>query len=326
MNGSRKVVGRIFIKLRERLSAPNEVERLKRELADTRGRLKLQQRRARRLAARAVPRIGQSRLIWIFGAGRTGSTWLSSMMGNMHRSVVWFEPYLGELFDPDRLLIGARPSGGFVFAESQRRAWLRAIRDFVLDTASARFPQHDGMLIIKEPHGSAGAPLLSRALPNSRFILLVREPRDAIASALDKFYLHGPVREHGGWGMYRGPRSTADEFVERAAREYARHVGAAVRAYESHRGPKVLVRYEELLADTFTEMRRVYSELGIAVDEAELTRTVEEYSWANIPKEKTGSGKFYRSATPGSWKEDLTLKQAAIVEETCAAILQEFYA
>jgi hypothetical protein len=68
----------------------------------------------------------------------------------------------------------------------------------------------------------------------------------------------------------------------------------------------VLVRYEELRADTLGEMRRIYSVLG--VPEEELRRTVEKHSWENVPEEEKGEGKFYRRRTPGGWKEDLTPK------------------
>jgi hypothetical protein len=61
------------------------------------------------------------------------------------------------------------------------------------------------------------------------------------------------------------------------------------------------------------------------VDEGELERVVEKHSWANIPEGEKGEGKFHRKATPGGWKEDLTLEQAAIVEEATAPLLKEFY-
>jgi len=40
-------------------------------------------------------------IVWIFGAGRTGSSWLSSMMGEMPGQAVWFEPRISSLLTPD---------------------------------------------------------------------------------------------------------------------------------------------------------------------------------------------------------------------------------
>jgi hypothetical protein len=52
---------------------------------------------------------------------------------------------------------------------------------------------------------------------------------------------------------------------------------------------------------------------------------VEEHSWENIPEREKGEGKFYRKATPGSWREDLTRRQAKAVERITAPLIEQFY-
>ena len=89
--------------------------------------------------------------------------------------------------------------------------------------------------------------------------------------------------------------------------------------------PRSSVRYEDLRADTLGTMRRIYATLGIPVDEGELARAVEKHSWENIPEKKKGGGKFYRKATPGGWREDLTPKQIKQVERITAPLLEEYY-
>src|SRR4051812_20295774 len=37
-------------------------------------------------------------VVWIFGSGRTGSTWLGSIMGEIKGQTVWREPLVGTLF------------------------------------------------------------------------------------------------------------------------------------------------------------------------------------------------------------------------------------
>jgi len=61
------------------------------------------------------------------------------------------------------------------------------------------------------------------------------------------------------------------------------------------------------------------------VDEGELSRIVEKHSWENIPEDQKGEGKFYRKASPGGWREDLTPKQAETVERITAPLLKELY-
>jgi hypothetical protein len=271
-------------------------------------------------------------IIWIFGAGRSGSTWLRSMMEDLDRHQVWEEPMVGRLFGsfyhraPEVDL--NRPD--FIMANATRKGWTRAIRNFVLECASYSHPRldTDDYLIIKEPNGSMGAPLLMEALPESRMIFLIRDPRDIVSSMLDG-------ARQGGW-MYerkendgRKRRALAGKkpnaFVRKRSRKYLQHAGGAKSAYDAHQGPKVLVRYEELRSDTLGTMKHMYSALGIPVREEELARVVEKHSWENIPEEEKGEGKFYRKATPGGWREDLTTKQARIVEEMTAPLLKEFY-
>ena len=272
-------------------------------------------------------------LVWIFGSGRSGSTWLRRMMGEMPGHRVWEEPMVGALFGefyakaPEENL----RSKDHVMGEPIRRGWIQSVRNFVLDGARYSNPdlKPDEYLIVKEPNGSVGAPLLMEALPESAMVLLIRDPRDVVASMLDAAGEGGWHRERFGRGA-EGRRAMVDRkpeaFARLRTRAYMRGVGAARGAYEAHEGRKSLVRYEDLVADTPAAMRRIYSDLGIPADEAELSRVVAKHSWGNVPEEEKGAGKFYRKGTPGGWREDLTPAQAAIVEEMAAPVIREFYA
>jgi hypothetical protein len=287
-----------------------------------------------KLAGESGPRaaVNPEKMVWIFGSGRSGSTWLRSMMGEMGGHHVWEEPMVGRLFGEfyARSPQENRRSADFIMGEPIRKGWTRSIRNFVLDGASYSNPRlrPDDYLVIKEPNGSVGAELLMEALPESRMILLVRDPRDVVASVLD-------AAREGGWlyesrnGEASKRRSPADKgpsaFAAARARVYRRGVESAKAAYDAHRGPKVLIRYEDILADTLGTIKRLYEELGIVVDEDELTKAVEKHAWENVPEEEKGRGKFYRKADPGGWKEDLTPKQAEIIERITAPLLEEFY-
>ena len=202
------------------------------------------------------------------------------------------------------------------------------MRDLVLGGAAARFPEviGGGYLIIKEPNGSIGAPLLMEALPESRMIFLIRDPRDVVASSMD-------ARSEGSWLSERReaqrrtskPDRNPNAYARLRASTYVQQIEKTRQAYEAHGGHKVLVRYEDLRADTLETMKRIYSALEIPVEEAELARSVEKHSWENIPEEEKGDGKFHRKAKPGSWSEDLTARQARIVEDITAPLLNEFY-
>ncbi len=277
--------------------------------------------------------VNPENIVWIFGNGRTGSTWLSRMMGDIEDHTVWFEPSVGDLFGSfyyTRARLGQRRSKIFILGNRQRETWIKSIRNFVLDGANARFPRvgRERFLIVKEPHGSVGAPLLMEALPESRMVLLIRDPRDVAASSLDAF-------RKGSWAYERHQNDNVeglvtanerpDDFVRSRANSYLQGVGKAKEAYEAHKGRKTLVKYEDLLVDPLGVMKRIYSELEIDVAGEELARMVEKHSWESIPEKERGPGKFYRKASPGSWREDLTAEQIDTIEQITAPILEEFY-
>jgi Sulfotransferase domain len=286
--------------------------------------------------ARRSSRAGESHgvrpenIVWIFGTGRSGSTWLGSMMEDLDGYAMWNEPLVGNLFGNFYYFrVGGRKLGRHsILGEPYKETWLGPMRDLVLGGAAARFPEvvGDGYLIIKEPNGSIGSPLLMEALPESRMIFLIRDPRDVVASSMD-------ARSEGSWLSERRedqrrtskPDRNPNAYARMRANSYVQQIEKTRQAYRAHDGHKVLVRYEDLRAATLNTMKRIYSGLKIPVDEGELARSVENNSWENIPEEEKGEGKKRRKASPGGWREDLTPKQVEIVEEITAPLLEEFY-
>lgn len=264
-------------------------------------------------------------MIWMFGVARTGSSWLGAMMGELEDHAMWYEPYVGDLFGYAYYMRAAeqqRQREDYILGDPYREAWISSLRTFVLEGANVRFPElgEKGYLVIKEPNGSVGAPLLVEAFPESRVILLVRDPRDVVASLL-------AAQRKGSWGS--GEDSLADtdpgEFVRQRANMYIASFGKAWEAYEAHEGPRVATRYEDLRYDTLGELARIYSSLGVSVEGERLRRVVEKHAWENIPEKQKGPDKPRRKAKPGGWREDLTPEQARMVEEITTPIMNEFY-
>lgn len=278
--------------------------------------------------------INPENIIWIFGIGRSGNTWLLGMMRDLDNHQTWDEPFVGLLFGEfyDRAPAAARSRTHFIMGDPVQKGWTKSIRNFVLDGARYSHPRlgPEDYLVVGEHNASVGAPLLMEALPESRMILLVRDPRDVASSNLDGAreggWLHQWREKKGIEAHHALAETEPDVYVEQLAKRYLHDVGYAKQAYDSHKGRKVLVRYEDMRADTLGTMQRIYSTLGIAINDEQLERVVAAHSWENIPEKYKGKGKFTRKATPGGWRGDLTPRQAQIIEEIAAPLLREFYA
>lgn len=288
--------------------------------------------RSASLSSETSGELAPENMVWIFCVSRSGSTWLRSMMTELLPCKVWEEPKVGQLFGEfyNRAQEGQLGSTSFVMSDPTRKGWIKSLRSFVLETAQYSNPsiRADHYLLVKEPDGAVGAQLLMEALPESRMILLVRDPRDVAASALD-------ATRKGSW-MYemqdesrrrKNAHSEAglNHFVKARANAYFQNINNAKEAYDAHAGRKILVRYEDLGADASGAIRNIFSALELPVSEAELARAVNKHSWTNIPKEEKGSGKFYRKGNPGGWKEDLTPEQVEIIEKRTAPLLKDLY-
>jgi Sulfotransferase domain len=276
--------------------------------------------------------VNPENMIWIFCTSRSGSTWLRRIMAELGEHKVWEEPSVGRLFGDFYRKAQKRQlaSTNFIMGNPTRQGWIRLIRNFILDGARYTHPflNFGHYLVIKEPDSAEGAPLIMEALPESRMIFLIRDPRDVAASSLDaarKGSWMYEVLDKAIWRQKALADRKPDNFVRTRANSYLKLVGSIKDAYNAHKGRKVLVRYEDLRADTLGTMKRIYSALEIPIEEEVLARAVEKHSWESIPKKEKGEGKFYRKGTPGGWREDLTPEQVKIVESITAPLLEEFY-
>jgi hypothetical protein len=153
--------------------------------------------------------VNPDNIVWIFGMGRSGNTWLMGMMRDMSNQHTWDEPFVGKLFGDfyNRETVANLSRANFIMGDPIRKGWIKSIRDFVLDGAGYSHPNlgSEDFLVVGEHNGSAGAPLLVEALPESRVIMLVRDPK-------------------GRCGLHRGRRQEGWLAVP-VARENGHHGG-----------------------------------------------------------------------------------------------------
>jgi hypothetical protein len=294
--------------------------------------------RLRRSArARRARRGFESRLVWILGSPRSGSSWLLQLLASHPAVVQSNEPligsYLGPIIseqrnvDPDELelsnftlLRAEREKPESFFSTQFEEDWAPALGELIVERLLAqtlRYPSEVSpsrtIVAIKEPNGSQSADVLMSALPRSRLLFLLRDGRDVVDSEL-------AASLEGGWlsesipGISGVPEEERVDFVRRSAYKWLWRTEVIEETYRAHRGPKHRMRYEELLADPAGQMRATFDWLGLEVTGAELDSWIERRSFENVPAEARGPQGFFRAATPGMWRESLTAEEQAAVE------------
>ena len=86
----------------------------------------------------------------------------------------------------------------------------------------------------------------------------------------------------------------------------------------------MLVRYEDLRWHSGDD-ERIYSSLGVLVDERKLSEAVEKHSWENVPKKIRARASSTARPPPGSWKRGSHPKADRDVERITAPLLKEYY-
>jgi hypothetical protein len=262
------------------------------------------------------------------GSPRSGTTWLAGLLSRFPDIGFVNEPlvglHLGVVFDQ---VIAAPPKAGpaaggriydlinlvgeddYFFSEKHRHVWQPPLRTLLLTRFREQMYQRGlqpgrSRLLLKEPHGSEGADLLGAALPRSRLLLLVRDGRDVLDSELDSI-------APGGWSSYAVSTEALDaderaRLVEAQSTRWVLRSRVAQQAYGRHAEPlRLMLRYEDLLADTETHVRRIVDWLGLPRP-ANLSDVVASAQFSALPADRTGPGQFARAATPGLWRERFT--------------------
>jgi hypothetical protein len=137
------------------------------------------------------------------------------------------------------------------------------------------------------------------------------------------------AHEEGSWlsrefsgvsGVREGERLA---FAVQSAKKWLWRTEVVQAAYRDHRGPKHMVRYEELRADPVTHVRALFDWLGLEVSDADLRVLIEKHEFEKLPEEARGPQSFFRAASPGLWRENLSAEEQAAVTEVLGPKLRE---
>ncbi len=281
------------------------------------------------------------RLAWIFGSSRSGSTWLLRMLSSLDAVVPIDDPHLGhhlgvwrpislawataehppDLTTLDRL---KHDKDAYFFSDRYRDAWEPALRRLIVDrfdaqvadTATVREP----VVVVKEP-GSHVADLLISLIPESRMIFLLRDGRDVVDSWLAAY-------RSGSWALDEGAFPVTDlgreSLVRWQSAVWAFRTEVVQRVFDAHPPDRrVLVRYEDLVADPAHELARICAYMPLDASADTLAAVAAEHAYAVVPAIDKGEDKEIRSATPGGWRENLTPAEHDVMHEVMGPKLAE---
>ncbi len=260
--------------------------------------------------------------VFLLGAPRSGTTWVQQMLG-AHPDIA--TPQETDLFS------------GYI--ESWRRIWSDQLREAEEDWRERRFKglpsvltqdEFDDLiygviagiyrkvmdlkpsatkLLDKDPPHSLYVDLIRKHLPDARFIHLVRDGRDVVTSL---------IAASKGWG-----RSWAPKGHEEAVQMWKAYVLAARRA-ELSGSPYIEVRYEDLLADGSSGLKRLFDFCLVEVSLEDCSEIYERFARDSAKSQRSRSSPslirggevrrrfgaapeepegFLGKATRGGWKE-----------------------
>lgn len=309
--------------------------------------------RTRRLRTEAALRVAradarfESHLAWIFGSPRSGSTWLLRLLAEHQAVVAVNEPLIGHYLGPfladqpgfdaskldasnftlRRIQSGSRHA---FFAEEFSDVWVPELGRLMRRRFLAHATRYAGgvplsrtAVLIKDPNSSQSADVIMRALPRAHLLFLLRDGRDVVDSDLAS-------NLRGSWveDVFPGARgiSHADrlEFITQSARKWLWRTEVVQEAYSAHSGPKRLIRYEDLRHDPRAHLGGILHALGLRFTEQEIEAWVTRHSFERLPAEARGPSQFARTATSGSWRENLTVEEQRTIERILGPKLREF--
>ena len=249
----------------------------------------------------------ESRLVWIFGSPRSGSTWLMNLIGihpqagSINEPLVGINvaPYMPEILSrsPQRYgdVLSRDPRDPEVFFSDQyASAWRPLLRKLIL----ARFAAESGsrVTVIKDPNGSQGADVIMATLPRSKLLFLLRDGRDVVDSEV------ASLQPRAWRGRRFDVTATREELIEFAARNWLARTEIVESAFANHdEALRMMVRYEDLLDDPEGWLSRIYDWCGLEASADQIRATVAALSVDKVAVRTAET--FVRTATPGLWRE-----------------------
>lgn len=262
----------------------------------------------------------EKNLVWIFGFPRSGTTWISTQLLSFRTKII-NEPHITDHIGiipniEDRVprwIDGMSGIPDYFFSVNYKKIWLYYLRKMILNRIYAQIRNVSHRVIIKEASSVDASDIISECFPQSRIIFIARDGRDVLDSIVD-------ATQEGAFMTIYGyaPQEKKDKLrvLRNVSRLWVFSMENRLRTFYRHRKDlSYLVRYEDLVKNTADELIKLYEFLQIDINQNEIHNIIQKYSFEKIPPSLKGSGKFFRSAKPGAWKNNFSKEELTVIEE-----------
>ncbi len=284
----------------------------------------------------------EKNIVWLFGSPRGGTSWVALQLLSYNTNSI-NEPHIDEhlaIRAPEiherfvRRIDNPQKSSEYFFSDKYKGIWNFYLRKLLLNRFYVQSHDLSRQTIVKEVCQFGSADIITECLPNSKMIILLRDGRDQIDSLLNARSKKGwmtkkglqPITSTGVKQNYEGfqPPPPRNVFIKNHSKSWVIRYENFLKAYNNHSAKlHYKVKYEDLLKNTYDELKKLYNFLQIDITDEKLNDLISKYSFEKIPEDKKGDGKFARSATPGEWRENFTEKEKKIMNETMGEMLNK---
>ena len=304
-------------------------------------------------SALVLPPAGGPAPLMVTTLGRTGSTWLTHLLG-AHPAILALEPfrveprvltywidvfrtlaapgsYMAPLMSTEPETEGWWLGRGRTLGEPghsrELESWLASahitdVATFCRDRISALYGQVaetsgaevHAQFFVEKCNPSLVPVLAGELFPGAKEVFLVRDLRDRLASTFDY------NRRKGYDGFGRGEFETDEAYV----REYVlASASALLEAWRSRRERSLLVRYEDLVLEPAATAARMLSYLDLPDDPASVDSLLSD---ASMPDDVTGPHRTSSDAVAsvGRWQVDLDESLQAVCQDALGEVLSAF--
>jgi hypothetical protein len=221
---------------------------------------------------------------------------------------------VGDRWIPGTLLNLNEGRPPYVLSRASAQTWRGPLRRLALArlrhareraAAHVRGIESTSPVVVKEAFTSHAADRVMSLLPDARALVIVRDPRDVVASQLDR----PDTFEASG----SSPEADREQRVVRAAQLWSMAFDVCQAAIGNCDGGTMQVRYEDLIADPAQVLAAALEWIGVESSPGQVKEAVDRSSVGSHPPPDRPLPDPDLVAEVGSWEEVLTTGELTLI-------------